>query len=679
MMLIICILPLLLHMISIVCETPTHKIETDNVIAAIQEKAKNPEKPGAVDDIVALYEKLKGLDPEAASTLSSYVDRLKIFQSNQEPPKPNQEIINQKKDNPLDSKKTISTIPTITNESTVKEKVIEKLAQTAEAIKKAATTNSKAIQEKGQELCKQLPSIDLKSAKEAVINKAIEIQQACTNLKTKLIAKEEDTVASQTKKMNSDILKEAEKGNAVDEDKIKQLCESVKQAAANFKEKAEEQWDTVKNTCTPFIKQPQTKEPINIQKPDDKDIVKPNMPVSNTNPFSPELNPFLSDQSNQNLIGGEKVTANATGIASKPTTRIKRELAKAIEKKAPTVKKTEERINDAPYLLVNSKIAELLESINKVRLQEMNVAESTPTYSIDKPIIKEIQSVYDLYKKLSNDHKEIVSNTFTFAISEYTEVLLKQINAIVPFVQNSLEKRINYLVLWLDINANLACQETAPPQKEEPLSFSALGGWLTSKAEETAANIKKQTEALKKKAETIICSDDELLFTQKDKEWQAVTTKTQIDKMIEEYNNSIAIIQKGIAEPIEQLMNIDDKKLVPTEKINTLQKVCNKLIELTESAVNFKENINKSKEEFFKDNGSLTTLYNLWIRYLNKYIIKKGNSTWNTEQKKAFDAFNKKYFIPLHETMKQLQKISSQESAFKKIVKEVDSYVKNKD
>lgn len=696
MLKIIGALSLFLHMMPLFCETPTHKIETDNIIAAIQEKAKNPDKPGAVDDIVALYEKLKGLDPEAASTLSSYIDRLKsILQSNQEPSKSNSEIINQEKDNTLDSKKIVSTGPTITNESTVKEQVIEKLDQTAEAIKKAATTTSKVIQEKGQELCKHLPSIDLKDAKDAVITKALEIQQACANLSAKITTKKEDIFATQIKKMTSDIKEEVQKGNATNQSKVQELCESVKQAATNFKEKAKEQWDLVANTCTPFIKQPQTKE---MHKTGDKDIVKPNMPLSSTNPFlassqkptesplvadvknpfSPATNPFLS---NQKLSGVEKSTTNPTGIASQTITKIKIKPAptKAIEKKVPEAKKPVEKINNAPYLIVNNKVAALVETITNLSTKELNLALPNPTYIIDKAIIKEVRSIYDLYKKLSADHKKMVLKSFIFAINEYVNQILKQINAIVPLVQDSLEKRINYLVLWLDINANLACQNTNPTENKQELSFNNLSGWLTSKTDAASAAIKKQAETIKKQAETIICSDDELLFTQKDKEWQAVTTTAQVDKMIEEYKKSIAIIQKGIAEPIAQLMNIDEKNLISTSDVAALQKACSLLINLTESTVNFKENINKSKEEFFKNNGSLTTLYNLWIRYLDKYIAKKNTNKWNTDQKKAFDAFNKDYFIPLHETMKQLRKISPQESALEKIIKEVDSYVKNKD
>ncbi|RTL06683.1 hypothetical protein EKK58_05140, partial [Candidatus Dependentiae bacterium] len=580
MLKIICIVSLLFHMICIFSETPTHKIETDNVIAAIKEKAQDPTKPGAVDDIVALYDKLKNLAPDVASTLSSYIDRLKnIFKSDTGPNKTIPKGVDPQNNTPPLNPQPLPA----TNEPTIKEKVIEKLDQTAEAIKQAATTSSTVIQQKGKELCAQLPTIDLKSAKEAVINKAIEIQQACSILATKFT--EKDLVETQTKAMVTEIEQSEKKGAIKNNPVVQELCESVKQAAETFKQETADQWQKVKNTCMSLIENPAQKEekPITVkQKPStaiEPPVINPvstkpsSIQTTGTNPFgtinsqqNPLLqdikNPFLSQPAstlNQKLTSVEKVSGIApVAIPSQPITTIKIP-EKAIEKKGPEVKKATEKINDAPYLLVNTQLANLINTVNQLSAKQMSFTGSKPTYIINTELIKNIESVYDLYKKLSPEDTKIVLSQFTFLMNEYTTLLLKQINGIVPFVKDTLEKRINYLVLWLDINANLACQQEAPPKKQEKLSFNTFSGWLASKTEEASATIKKQAEAFKKEAETIICSDDELLFTQKDKEWQAVTTKAQVEKMIEEYQSSIAIIQKGIADPIEKLMKMDKK------------------------------------------------------------------------------------------------------------------------
>ena len=117
--------------------------------------------------------------------------------------------------------------------------------------------------------------------------------------------------------------------------------------------------------------------------------------------------------------------------------------------------------------------------------------------------------------------------------------------------------------------------------------------------------------------------------------------------MIQEYNISIAIIEQGIAQPIADLMSISLKDLIPADKLTALKKASAPLINVTQSTVDFTKDITTKKEEFFKDNGDLTTLYNLWIRYLNKYIVKKDRSKWTAEQKEAYKQFNAKYFTPL--------------------------------
>lgn len=719
---------LLLHMILIINETPTHKIETDNVIAAIQQTAQNPTKPGAINEIVSLYEKLKDLAPDVATNLSSYIDRLKsIFTSDQDKQEPSPKaIVDPQNINQSNTQEKPPTTPIIKNEQTIKEEVLGKLDKTAQAIKEAAAASTKTVLQKGQELCDKLPTVNLKDAKDTAIKKAREIQESCATLSSKLtktLTKEKkETIEKQTTAMSNDIEMELKNDPNIDHHKVQILCESMKQAANNFKEEAEKQWSSIKNTCTTFLSKPVENKPdkavdkktqpdaftntsntttpntqpsnnpfFNIEPKTDKGPEKE--PASTKNPFDPAANPFIQISKDSNMpkeeknviskesmmLAEKKIVIPTDALSNNPFIIKDKQPIKASEKRAPESKKAEEKVKDDPALLVSNRLADLVNTIPILENKEMTFNGQQLTYLINDELLQSMRSVYDLYKKLSVENKKIVNRSYIFVMGEYTKLLIKQINAIIPFVKESLEKRINYLVLWLDINANLACEDSSPQEKEQTLSFNNIGGWFTSKAKNAAETINKQTEVIKKQAATIICRDDELLFTQKDTEWQAVTTKAHVEKMAQEYKNSINIIQKGIAEPLAVLTITENTPDISQGQLSKIKDSCKQLIDITEASIDLKKDIKKSKEEFFKDNGFLTTLYNLWARYLNKYIVKKSRSTWTKEQKDTFDTFNKSYFIPLHETIKQLIPASTQEKILKKIVTEVDHYITNKD
>ncbi|HTM05776.1 MAG TPA: hypothetical protein VL201_00890 [Patescibacteria group bacterium] len=713
---------LFLFFTKVLCIGDVEYQEATKNIDIIKAEAKNPTNPGAIDKIIHAWENLKILDPETASKFSSYIDQLKnIFQPKQEPPASTE----QKK-----SESTSSTIPTIVvtpepsehiepiipqptpTTPTISQEIVTRLDQTAEAIKQAAVSTSTIVHEKAEQLCQSLLSTDLKPADESTLEKAVEVQTACSHLGkqiTESLTEVKDTVANQITAMIDNIKKSVKKGIDKADKQVQELCESVKQAAGTFKGNIEDKWDGVKKSCTPLLtvkieeqktkaivekrvtsqpeglqekmsSKPETAAPLLVQpktikiteekpteitpSPAKEAIEKPQTnpffsseaisdtqkPIgsNNNNPFQPSANPFLvtkAEQHSPQTIAQEKTTT----VEKKPVKKVK---ASNFDK-------------------LFAQLADFSNNLNTQDSKKMVIDGNKVTYLTTKKDIQSIESMYKTYTKLSDDEKNQTKNFFSQIITLYTTLLDKQANQIITLVNETLKTRINYLILWLDINGNIACEGPKQGNLTTTLSFNTFDGWL-KKAEKNITQMAKQTEI-------IACSDDEVLFTTNGKEWEAVTTKAHVEKMIQEYVLSIDIIQKGIAEPVSLLINLNLKDIVAKDEIKKLQATCARLISVTESTVNFKEDVKTTKEQFFKDNGNLTILYNLWIRYFKKHIVGKGTTKWSSEQKSSLKQFNSSYLIPLHETMKNFESVSLQKDTFKKMPNVIDQYIKDND